>query len=76
VALEDLAITRTSSVRPRQGRCYANALRAQLSRAPKVIALDRLEADLAIQSGRKSESLAVRNDSAEILIFADPPRSS
>jgi len=74
VTLEDLSITRTSfpSAADR-AEAYTAKLRAQVASAPRLIALDRLEADLAIlMAGHKSDAQPVRNDPPRIVFSSVP----
>lgn len=74
VALEDLTITKTSfPSAPGKADAYAARLRAQVANAPRLIALDRLEADLAIlKAGGKADALPVRNEPPRILFSSVP----
>ncbi|HEY7478885.1 MAG TPA: hypothetical protein VH680_00080 [Gemmatimonadales bacterium] len=74
VTLENLTITKTRfPSAPDKAEAYRERLRARLASAPKLIALDLLEADLAIlTAGRKADALPVRNDPPRILFSSVP----
>lgn len=74
VTLEDLTITKASFPSATHGAdAYVQRLRMRMASAPRLIALDRLEANLAIvAAGRKAEALAVKND-APRFVFSSVP---